>query len=315
MLHLPALVEEDRRLVLVGLHAREQRGEVLDRMVRLQVRGLVREVAVADRVRLVERVVGERLDRVEDLLAERPVVTLARRSRRRTSMRSLRDERAVLLPRRLPEVVGLLERVAGEPLRDAHQLLLVDHQPVRRARGSPRGRGAGTSTGLRPFLRSAYSLCQFWAIGPGPVQRDERGDVLERRRRQRAQQRADRPAFQLEHADRVAAAEHLERLRGRRAGRCRCRDGVPWCASTRSSVISSTSRLRRPRKSILSSPRSSTPCISYCVTIGRLGEVAAGLGLALDRQVLGERLAGDDDRGGVDAVLAPQALEARARRR
>ena len=36
----------------------------------------------------------------------------------------------------------------------------------------------------------------------------------------------------------------------------------------------------------------------------------AGLGLALHRQVLGERVAGDDHRGGVDAVLAAQALEA-----
>ena len=36
----------------------------------------------------------------------------------------------------------------------------------------------------------------------------------------------------------------------------------------------------------------------------------AVLGLALDRQVLGERLLGDDHRGGVDAVLAAQALEA-----
>ena len=38
-------------------------------------------------------------------------------------------------------------------------------------------------------------------------------------------------------------------------------------------------------------------------------DVAAGLGLALDRQVLGERLARDDDGGGVDAVLAAQPLE------
>ena len=35
----------------------------------------------------------------------------------------------------------------------------------------------------------------------------------------------------------------------------------------------------------------------------------ARLRLALDGQVLGERLAGDHHRGGVDAVLAPQALE------
>ena len=41
----------------------------------------------------------------------------------------------------------------------------------------------------------------------------------------------------------------------------------------------------------------------------RVLEVAARLGLALDRQVLGERLARDHDRGGVDAVLAAQPLE------
>ena len=41
-----------------------------------------------------------------------------------------------------------------------------------------------------------------------------------------------------------------------------------WSRSMRSSAISMTSRLRRPRKSIFRRPRSSTPCISYCVTIG-----------------------------------------------
>jgi hypothetical protein len=69
-----------------------------------------------------------------------------------------------------------------------------------------------------------------------------------------------------------------------------------------------TERLRSPRKSILSRPRSSTPCISYWVTMG----ASSGLppaGLALDGQVLGQRLVGDDHGGGVDAVLAPQALE------
>ncbi len=73
---LPALVEEDGGLVLVGLDAGEQRGEVFDRMVRLQPGGLVGDVAVPHRVRLVERVVGERLDGVEDALAELLRVTL-----------------------------------------------------------------------------------------------------------------------------------------------------------------------------------------------------------------------------------------------
>ena len=41
----------------------------------------------------------------------------------------------------------------------------------------------------------------------------------------------------------------------------------------------------------------------------RVFERGSGLGLALDRQVLGQRFAGDHHRGRVDAVLAAQALE------
>ncbi len=42
---------------------------------------------------------------------------------------------------------------------------------------------------------------------------------------------------------------------------------------------------------------------------GRVLGVAAGVGLALDRQVVGQRIAGDDHRRRMDAVLASQALE------
>ncbi len=47
----------------------------------------------------------------------------------------------------------------------------------------------------------------------------------------------------------------------------------------------------------------------------RVLDGAARLRLALDREVLRERLPGDDHRGGVDAVLAAQPLEALAPRR
>ena len=74
-------------------------------------------------------------------------------------------------------------------------------------------------------------------------------------------------------------------------------------------VSSMTSRLRRPRKSIFSRPRSSTPCISYCVTMGASSGAWPLSGLRWIGQVVGERLVGDDHGGGVDAVLAAQALE------
>ena len=76
-----------------------------------------------------------------------------------------------------------------------------------------------------------------------------------------------------------------------------------------------TERLRRPRKSIFSRPSSSTPCISYWVTMGASSGSPPASGLRWIGQVVGQRVAGDHDRGGVDAVLAAQALEARARRR
>ncbi len=77
-----ALGEVDGRLVLVALHRREQGGQVLDGVVRLQPGRLVGDEAVAVGVGLVEGVVGERLDDVEQLLAERLVVALLRRTPR-----------------------------------------------------------------------------------------------------------------------------------------------------------------------------------------------------------------------------------------
>ena len=58
--HPAALVEVDRRLVLVVADAGEQRGHVLGRVVRLEVGRPVGDQAVAGGVRLVEGVVGER---------------------------------------------------------------------------------------------------------------------------------------------------------------------------------------------------------------------------------------------------------------
>ena len=52
------------------------------------------------------------------------------------------------------------------------------------------------------------------------------------------------------------------------------------------------------------------PCISYWVTTGCVGRVLARLRLALDRDVVGDRILGDHHGRGVDAVGALQTLEA-----
>ena len=104
--------------------------------------------------------------------------------------------------------------------------------------------------------------------GPRSVQGDQGGHVVEGGRGERAHERPHRAALELEDAHRVAPAQHGEGRRGRRGGCCRCPGALPVDTSMRSRARSMTERLRSPRKSILSSPRSSTPCISYWVTTG-----------------------------------------------
>ena len=58
------LREVRRAAIRVVLDARQQRGHVLDRMVRPQVARLVRDEPVARGVRAIERVTGERLDQL-----------------------------------------------------------------------------------------------------------------------------------------------------------------------------------------------------------------------------------------------------------
>ena len=74
--HEAALVEIHRCGLELALHRRQQCRQVLDRMVRLEVGDLVRHIAVAVGVRLVEGVVGELRNDVEHLDGERLVVAL-----------------------------------------------------------------------------------------------------------------------------------------------------------------------------------------------------------------------------------------------
>ncbi len=258
-------------------------------------------------MRLVERVVGERLDHVEEVVGERFGVTVGDAPLDELGA-LLGDQCADLLARGLAEVVGLFERVAGEPLRDPHQLLLVDHQPV-----------GGLEHLAQVVVRVRDRLAAVLAVGvlvvpvlrhrARAVQGDERGDVFEVGGRERAEQRAHRPTFELEHADGVAPAEQVERRR--------VVEGDAVDVGTRAGALGDEVErdledveVAQPEEVHLEQPEVFDPVHLVLRDDRSVLDAPAGFGLALDRQVLGERVARDDDGGGVDAVLAAQTLEA-----
>ena len=117
---------------------------------------------------------------------------------------------ALLLPHRLAQVVGLGRAEPGHLLGDLHQLLLVDAAPVG-------GLGDRAQAGVRVADRGGVALAAGVVVDEahraGPVQRHQGDDVVEVGRAHAAERVAHPVGLELEDPDRVAAREHLERLR------------------------------------------------------------------------------------------------------
>ncbi len=129
--HLAALADVLDDVFGLGGFAGEQRGHELDRIVRLEPRGVVREQSVSGRVRLVEAVSSELLHQVEDL-AGLVLGMLARRSA------GHEDAHAAWPSRRHLSYpwhggAGRRRRGSSRPstLRDLHDLLLIDDDAER----------------------------------------------------------------------------------------------------------------------------------------------------------------------------------------
>ena len=274
-------------------------------MVRLQPGRLVGDEAVAEGVRLAERIVSERLDDVEQLRPELVAVTL-----RDAALHELlalgRDERPVLLAAGFAEVVGLFQGVPGETLCHPHHRLLIQHQPV----GIPEDRlhvGMEVGEGLPPVLELRVVAVHVGCHRAWPVEGDERRDVVERGRGESPQGRAHGTAFELEHPDRLGSPQHLERAliveRDRvdvGAGARALLDQVEGHLDHRE--VAQAEEVHLQQAEVLDSVH------LVLRNDRRLGRGLARLGLSLDGQVLGEWLVGDYDSGRMDAVLAPEIL-------
>ena len=206
--HTPALRDGDRD-TLGRSHLRgEHRRHVLDRVVRLQVGGVVRDHAIDSGVRAVESVARERLEVLPYLLDHVGVQPVAQASL--DELHLLRVELLFdLLADRVAEDVGLGHREAGESLRHGHHVLLVDHHAVR---GAQNGFERGVRVGDGLFAVLAADVRRDVVHRPGTEERDHGHDVFDAVRLEIADVPPHTRGLELEHAGRLTRAQQIERL-------------------------------------------------------------------------------------------------------
>ena len=123
------IVVELPQLVGVVHYQRQVRRHEGCRVVRLEIRGLIRDQRVGGGVRLVEAVAGKLFHQIEELRSLR--------FRQPILLRSGNEDIAVLghlllflLAHRPPQQVGAAQGVATDHLRDLHHLFLIHHHTV-----------------------------------------------------------------------------------------------------------------------------------------------------------------------------------------
>ena len=108
------------------------------------------------------------------------------------------------------QLIGLRQRIAGEHLRDLHHLFLIDDDSV----GFPQNGLELWVNVIRAFERMfTRAISRNIRHRAGPIQRDQRDDVLETIGAHVDERAPHSGAFHLKHADRFAVRHQLVGLR------------------------------------------------------------------------------------------------------
>jgi hypothetical protein len=193
----------------------EQCGAERGRLVALQPRRHVHQQSEARRVALRKTVFAEALDLLVDLLGV--LGGVAARQHAADQLVAERPDAALALPRghRAPQLVGLARREAGGDHRQLHHLLLEDRHAERALEhGLHRFRRIGHRLELLP----PPQVRMHHAALDRPRPHDRRFDhqIVEAARRQPRQHVHLRARLDLEHAQRIAPAQHVVHLRALR---------------------------------------------------------------------------------------------------
>ena len=296
--HAPALGDRRGDLLLVGSEGGQDGGHVVDRVVRLEVRRLVGDQPVARGMGLVEAVALERLERLEHRVDDLGLDAAFGGLADELLLLGAQDAR-LLLADRVAEGVRLRAGEPAEGYRGGHDVLLVDEDAVRLLEVGLEQR---VEVGHRLQAVLAPDVGRDVVHRPRPVERHHGREVVHRGRAQLADVAPHAGRLELEDAGRLAAGQELERLRVVERDGVQVDDDVPVLAHE-------VHRLAQDREVGQAQEIELQQAHRLDGVHLELGHQRVGVGRLLERHELGQRLAADDDAGGVGAGVAGHALE------
>ena len=209
------------------------------------------------------------------------------------------QDRRLLLADRVAQRVRLGAGEAAEGDGRGHDVLLVDEDPVGLLQVRLEQR---VEVGDRLLAVLAADVGRDVVHRAGAVERDHRREVVDRGRAQLADVAAHARGLELEDAGRLARGQQLEGLRVVERDRVEI-DGDPAVLLDEVDRLAQDRQVREAQEVELEQAQRLDGV--HLV----LGHQRVRVGRLLERHELGQRLAADDDAGGVGAGVAGDALE------